>query len=462
MKISIITIRRLTSSRQCFFCVCMILLQTVLNMVPASANEKTDQILKCTGCNVIFLNIELFRPEFVGLIGNRALTPNIDQFFSSSIIFKDVIAPSGETFISNTAVLTVTPAHRMNIRPLIMDHFNEQDKETQQKIKKQLTALSSVAGVFKKAGYRTISINQGGRAGKAVFLDREFDDFSQWSSKLLFEDMIDILNDKLSKVGDEKFFLLFRSTYLHNHQFRRPVNSIIKIPDNARQWIYSYQDGFGHNMEGLLLKKDRRNPMEINQQVERDIYTGQVEYGDTEIKKLFDSLDDDLLKQTVIVLYANHGTGLGENDIFKHGTSYQSSISVPLLIRVPGMEKAIYVSEPVALISLVPSILRMLNIKSGYDPSIETYDQVISGNSREPKIFYGRNGFDEFVRFNNWKYIVEYGRFSKLYKLESDPGETTNLLEKEPVMARKLDALLLQYKASMLKDKFREKTENNK
>jgi arylsulfatase A-like enzyme len=415
--------------------------------------------LQCPNCNVIFLNIELLRPEFVGLLGNSSLTPNIDRFFSKSIIFHDVTAPAGETFLSNTAVLTVTPSHRINIRPIIMDSFNKQDKETQQKIKHQLTVFTSVATILKKAEYRTISINQGGRAGKAVFLDRDFDDFSQWSSDLVFEDMIDILKDRLTKVGDKKFFLLFRPTYLHNHQYRRPVNSKTKIPVNARQRNYSYQDGIGSQKEGVLLKRDRKQSEEINRQVEREIYTGQVKYGDTVIKKLFDSLNDDLLNNTIIVLYANHGTGLGDNKIYNHGTAYQSSVSVPLLIRMPGMMQAIHVRESVALISLVPSILRMLNIKPESNLSNETYDQVIAGRASKNRVFYGQNGFDEFIRFNNWKYIVQYGRFEKLYNLELDPGETSDLIEKEQMMSRKLAALLLQYKSRLLRDKIQQESE---
>ncbi|GMR05689.1 MAG: arylsulfatase [Gammaproteobacteria bacterium] len=419
----------------------------------AYAENHRDLTMQCPDCNVIFLNIELLRPEFIGLLGSSLLTPNIDQFFSKSIIFHDVTSPAGETFLSNTAVLTVTPAHKINIRPIIIDQFDKQDEKEKRKIEKQLTALTSVASMLKNAGYKTISINQGGRAGKAVYLDRGFDEFSQWSSDLLFDDMVEILQHSLAKAGDQKFFLLFRATYLHNHQYRRPVNSKIATPFDARKSIYSYKDRFGKKKEGILLKRNRKQSKEINRQVERAIYAGQVRYGDIVIKKLFDSLDDELLKRTIIVLYANHGTGLGDNNIFNHGTAYQSAVSVPLLIRMPGMDQAVHVPEPVALISLVPSILRILNVKPEHRFSIETYDQVIAGRISKERIFFGRNGFDEFIRYNNWKYIVQYGRFRKLYDLKSDPGEKTNLVNEKKMISRKLAALLLQYKTRLLEEK---------
>ena len=54
------------------------------------------------------------------------------------------------------------------------------------------------------------------------------------------------------------------------------------------------------------------------------------------------------------------------------------------------------------------------------------------------------------MRYKNWKYIVQYGRFKKLYNLESDPGEKINLVNEKVEISRKLDALLLQYKTRLL------------
>ncbi|MDB4303572.1 sulfatase-like hydrolase/transferase [Desulfosarcina sp.] len=432
---------------------CLFAMLALLSANEVYASDDRDVALECISCNVIFLNIELLRPEFIGLLGNKTMTPNIDQFFSKSLIFHDVTAPAGETFLSNTAVLTVTPSHQIDIRPIFIDQFKNKKTKNKKKIELQLRALTSVATILKNAGYKTISINQGGRAGKAVFLDRGFDEYSQWSSDLLFEDMVEIIKSSLEKVGDQKFFLLFRPTYLHNHQYRRPIDSKLALPADSVIRNYSYKVGDSKKKEGLFLRKKRNLSEERKRRVEREIYSGQVQYGDFIIKKLFDSLGADLLKRTIIVLYANHGTGLGDNNIFKHGTAYQSSVNVPLLIRMPGMEKAVHVRDPVGLLNLVPTILKMVNIKTDHGIPIETYDLVISGQAEKDRVFYGRNGFDEFIRYNNWKYMVQYGRFGKLFNLESDPGETIDLVEKEPMISRKLAAFLLQYKSGLLKEK---------
>jgi len=433
-----------------FLC-CLLVLFSCASLAESHASEPLDEAFQCPNCNVIFLNIELLRPEFTGILGSSELTPNIDHFFSKSFIFHDVTAPAGETFLSNTSVLTTTPAHKLNIRPIIIDKFNIQDAKKKEEIKQQLTALTSVATILNDAGYKTISINQGGRAGKAVFLDRGFDESTQWSSDLLFDDMVNIFNTSLKKVVNQKFFILFRPTYLHNHQYRRPADSNIDRLADTRVSNYSYEDVDGSKKTAVLLKRKRNLPVERQRLVERDIYKGQVKYGDSVIQKLFDSIDTDMLEHTIIVLYANHGSGLGDNDIYNHGTAYQSSVNVPLLIRIPGMNQAVHIHQPVTLLSLVPSILKMVNVKAEHMLPIETYDEVVAGKASSDRIFYGRNGFDEYIRYNNWKYMVQYGRFGKLYNLQSDPGETINLVDKERMVSRKLEALLLQHKSTMLK-----------
>jgi len=67
--------------------------------------------LSCPDCNVIFLNIELLRADYIGLISNEHgdnITPNIDKFFEDGIIFEDASAPAGSTQMSNIEVLTNT------------------------------------------------------------------------------------------------------------------------------------------------------------------------------------------------------------------------------------------------------------------------------------------------------------------------------------------------------------------
>lgn len=402
--------------------------------------------LACPGCNVIFLNIELLRADHVGLISGSGLTPNIDDFFRNGIIFHDVSAPAGETFLSNTAVLTVTPPHSIDIRAISIDNFDDISEEQRTAIERELRTLTSVAEVLRTHGYFTIGINQGGRAGSHAFLDRGFIHFGQWSSKLLFSDMTSLLVRELDQVHEAPIFVLFRPTFLHQQQYRRPTAPEALAAAGVRIRTYRYVSPDGRQERGVLLKRRRLAGEETERKTERMIYRSQIQYGDAELASVFKLLEERYVDNSIIVLYANHGSGLGDNGNFRHGTSYQSSIHVPLLIRHPKIDHAIHVESPVPLLSLVPTIYKMLNIPMDRTSTVDTLDSMVAEKRNDDQLLIGRNSWDEYVRRGDWKLIIEYDRIKSLFNLKEDPREEYNLYDTNVEKARELESLLLQYK----------------
>jgi len=75
-------------------------------------------------------------------------------------------------------------------------------------------------------------------------------------------------------------------------------------------------------------------------QYKDDPYSGEAAYVDSQLGKLFDFLDrENLLQNTLIVLTGDHGESLGEHGELTHNYfAYNSTMWVPLIISVPGME----------------------------------------------------------------------------------------------------------------------------
>jgi arylsulfatase A-like enzyme len=69
----------------------------------------------------------------------------------------------------------------------------------------------------------------------------------------------------------------------------------------------------------------------------RDTYDNCLAYLDQRLGELFDNLErHGILDQTLVVVTADHGEGLGEHELFEHGESlYRTEIHVPLLIVLP-------------------------------------------------------------------------------------------------------------------------------
>ena len=69
----------------------------------------------------------------------------------------------------------------------------------------------------------------------------------------------------------------------------------------------------------------------------RDAYDNCLAYLDERLGELFDDLERrGVLDQTLVIVTADHGEGLGEHGLFDHGESlYRTEIGVPLLFVLP-------------------------------------------------------------------------------------------------------------------------------
>ena len=404
--------------------------------------------LSCPGCSVVLLNVELLRADYVGLTSDSGATPNIDAFFRNSIIFSNVTAPAGETFVSNTSVLTMTDPFLNGIKPAWIDRYKRLEQDEKNEILQKVIKERSIAEILSENGYQTININQGGRAGAEAFLERGFAIHEQYSSNVLFEDLVDISIQKLEEMDNPGFFL-FRPTFLHNHQYRHPISDTFDEIEGIRIRNYKYDSPAGEEKKGLHLKRNRKVEPSIGRQQEHKIYRNQVAYGDKQLQRIFRFLINRGLENTIVVLYSNHGTGLGDNEKFEHGTSYQSNVHVPVLIRHPYMSESIVVDKLVSLMDLMPTIYGMLKFKMPFLLDKQDLFSEILENKFDREVFFGKNNWDEYVRRDNWKLIIRNGRFRSLFNLEKDPGEENNLFEENRDIAERLEAELLNHKLQL-------------
>lgn len=97
-----------------------------------------------------------------------------------------------------------------------------------------------------------------------------------------------------------------------------------------------------------------------------DSYDRCITYLDHQIGRLFEELERrELLRDTLVVITADHGEHLGEQALFGHGCSlYLSELHVPLLIIAPGNvpEKRV-IAEPVSLRDLPATIVDRLGLQ---------------------------------------------------------------------------------------------------
>jgi arylsulfatase A-like enzyme len=100
----------------------------------------------------------------------------------------------------------------------------------------------------------------------------------------------------------------------------------------------------------------------------RDAYDSCLAYLDEQLGALFAELRrGGLLDNTVVVILADHGEGLGEHDLFDHGESlYSTELNVPLLVLLPRERRITgVVSEAVSLRDLPATVVDLVGLAAG-------------------------------------------------------------------------------------------------
>jgi arylsulfatase A-like enzyme len=395
-------------------------------------SSRANPDLRCDRCNVVFLNLDFLRADYVGLLGDSTSTPNIDDYFKNSIVFENVLSPAGSSYRGNLSVLTGTAPH---IYELDVDGYEslKRHKELGQ-WRRVYTSHETIGQVLAKSGYHTTYLNKGRRSGARTLLDRGFDRYIQFPLQTLFEDLLPSLRSNL-ETAEQPFFLLFHAIPTRLHTPYYPLNRPRIRGDHIVYKKYKMKGRY----YGYRVVRNNNVPVARQAVAEHQIYNQQLIYADEHLQGIFDLLkrfEDD----TIIVLYSNHGTQLGDKGIFaSNGVSYQSCIHVPLMIKHPKIVNPVRITTPVSLVDLVATIYDMLMIDAPGGMTGNSLIPVISGERYQRTRILGKNDPDEYIREGKWKMLVRYRQQHELYDLTKDPEQRENVILWNRMKAKRME-----------------------
>jgi choline-sulfatase len=178
-------------------------------------------------------------------------------------------------------------------------------------------------------------------------------------------------------------------------------------------------------------------------------YDEEVVYVIQELDRFFAGLEErDLFRQLLVVLTSDHGEELFDHDSFEHGHSvYQELLHVPLVVWGPSVRSG-REAMPVSVIDISPTILEAVGVsgESGF-LSRSVWSRLTAGDRLSPRplvaegILYG----SERKAIIEWPLKLELdvaGDSSRLFHLESDPEERTDLAASEVEAVRHLEERL--------------------
>ncbi len=302
--------------------------------------------------NIVIITIDALRADHLSLYGYRYRTsPNIDKFASKALVYQNAFCALPKTSASLASMLT-------GLHPTVL------------KIKPNLGTLRkeflTLAEALKEKGYVTGASVFNGNLDRVFGFAQGFDFYDEvWkrnsndkegSAALITEAAVDFIR----KNKERKFFLWLH--YIDPHAPYQPEEKWIPQEDKGAdirkvknkvvvgegEWVHLNL----HPFSGYYISRYDGEIRKV------DFYAGKVL---EELKK------SGLLKNTVVIISADHGEELGEHNLFfDHGPlPFNSSIRIPLVVYIP-WEKPRNVKAPVSLMDLAPTIGEIVGIKFPY------------------------------------------------------------------------------------------------
>ncbi len=207
------------------------------------------------------------------------------------------------------------------------------------------------------------------------------------------------------------------------------------IPDLAVQ-KNDLEDAFEHDRRGwhkFVLENDQWKKV-------IQAYLASITFADAQIGRLLEGLEKSAYaKNTIVVLWSDHGMHIGEKENWGKFTLWEESTRIPLIFRFPGMANpGANCSEPVSTLDIYPTLAELAGFKVPAhcdgkslvpqlkDVSTPTGRSALTSYRFENGMAKGFPGHS--LRNKRYRYIYyEFNSLEELYDHQADPNEYYNL-----------------------------------
>lgn len=415
----------------------LLVLFLLTGLLSAQAGVADTAPVTCKKCNILLLNLDFLRSDYVNPDNKDSLAPNIDSFFQHSLRFNNIYSPSGSTYRGNLSVFTATNPFFYNLDVKTFEALRSRtDFEYWRKIH---TSQTSLAEYLQSAGYHTVMLNKGTRSGKRTMLDRGFNEYIQFPINMLIEDEIDQLFKVLDK-SEEPFFIHLHAIPTRLHRAFYPYQR--KRVENKNILYFPYQrDGKSY---GYKVIRNHAAGTEQERQAEHLIYQQQLKYADEQLKRIFDHIQG-IMDNTIVILVSTHGTQIGDKGVFaSNGVSYESNIRVPLMIRVPGLSFSQPIDKRLSLLDFVPSILELAGLPHDYQDGSSLLSLGKPESTYKRTFIAGENDKDSYIIQNDWKLFLKKDIHRSLYRVNDGKKYGEDIYKHNKLIALNLETSVNQ------------------
>ena len=382
--------------------------------------------------HVLLISLDACRADHLSAYGYaRNTSPFLKELAARGTLFKNAFCNTHGTTPSHATMLSslYQETHRIEYRAVEGDGGQEAVP----------TRVVLLPEVLKANGYVTLGVNDGGQMARAYGFDRgfvEFDDagggIESGSAKLL---------EKIRRnlASDGPIF-----AFLHTYSVHSPY-----LPPEP------YRTMFGDFPHAIQITSEALFP--IANTAWRDLkpgdldflktqYDGGIRFADDVLRRLFDALKAaGFLERAVVAVTADHGEEFVEHGGLLHRNHlYEELLKIPLILTGPGVPAGKVEEKLASLVDLAPTLLA----RAGIEPKVRMEgSDLLDPAFRGDTLFAQYGNLRYVLRTRQWKYILTTKpEGEELYDLNADPGEKTNLAQKEPDKARRYRKALEEWR----------------
>lgn len=354
--------------------------------------------------DILFIVLDTQRADRLGCYGHsRPITPHLDRFAAGGALFEQAISPAQWTIPSHASLFTglyptahgvTQSSHSLNSeRPHLAQIMHHLGYETvgfcnnplvgvlNNGFKRGFDAFYNYGGAFPSLPrdsnpwpwpmnriaeaytqfLRRISYpiqNFFGQSDLAFRVSLHAFLTPLWSKMANFkgqnersvEDIVHFLDERENRPAERPLFLFLNLMETHL-PFWPPGEFIDRVAPYFRESKEARTILRTWNREAYRWAAPLAEPLgELESRVLNDLYDAEVAYQDDYLGRLFDALGRRANgRDTLTVIVADHGDGLGDHSFFGHGfVAYQELVHVPLIVHWPERVTPARVAAPVS------------------------------------------------------------------------------------------------------------------
>jgi len=375
--------------------------------------------------NIVFISIDTLRADHLGCYGYpRNTSPFIDTFAREGIQFSQAYTTMATTLPAHISMMTSTHTMTHGIKGN-MDAFHTPLETSED--------LLTFPQMLSRIGYRTAGFvsaaplrsHSGFNSGFQVYEEPVPGRFN--AEEVTTRTIKWLSNDKEFNENGSPVFM-----FVHYFDTHTPY----KAPEKYKKMFRP--DSKLHK----FLKKKKVNLKQRHTIKKIAKYDAEIRFVDDQIKRLFEFLKDkELYEDSLIVLTADHGEGLGQHNYYEHGKIYNEQIHIPLIIKLPAdMKEQKKISKLASIMDILPTVMTVLDLPVSVKDK-EQLEGINLLNDKEKReyVFIERThrkarwnrGLKYALLNSRWKYHYYAEEDDEFYNLRDDYIETKNLIKKK-------------------------------